>query len=95
MFPRQTFFFAVNITFWWFRIMHTSSRRYFPMFRNTRLIITSTLANISGRTEATRILIDDVTFNTGRYLMFEMKKKTACRKLVSENYIKNQSVDRI
>ena len=57
------------------------------MFRNTRLIMTSTLANISSRTEATRILIDDVTFNTGGYLIFEMKK-TAYRKIVSENYIK-------
>ena len=34
----------------------------------------STLANRSGRTESARILIYDVNFYTGGYLVFEMEK---------------------
>ena len=56
------------------------------MLRNTRLVMTRTLANISGRTETTRILIDDVTFYIGGYFVFEMEK-TAYRKIVSQNDI--------
>ena len=44
------------------------------MLRNTRVVMTSTLASISGRTETTRILIDGVTFYTWGYLSLKGKK---------------------
>ena len=46
----------------------------------------STLANRSGRTESARILIYDVNFYTGGYLVFEIEK-TANRKFIGKNYI--------
>ena len=54
--------------------MLACSRKYAPLLRNTRLVMTSTLANISDRAETTRIHIDDVTFYTGGYLIFKMEK---------------------
>ena len=59
------------------------------MLRNTRPVMTTALANISGRTETTIILIAGATFCTGEHFVFEMEKKTACRKIISKSYSEN------